>query len=155
MPYMLELAAILAIAVQDYIDFAIIMAILLCNGYLGFHEELKAKASLDELTNKMEQKIAVLRDGAAEHMLTRLLVPGDVVLMVGGCATPADVEWIEGLITRLNSIHVHISNVGFSNLRYMHSSRYANIQAISCQLIQRPSLGSLSPVNTLVINMAH
>jgi hypothetical protein len=65
------------------------------------------------------------------------------------------VEWIEGLITRLNSIHVHISNVGFSNLRYMHSSRYANIQAISCQLIQRPSLGSLSPVNTLVINMAH
>lgn len=94
---MLELAAILAIAVQDYIDFAIIAAILICNGYLGFHEELKAKASLDELTNKMEQKIAVLRDGVAEHMLTRLLVPGDVVLMVGGCATPADVEWIEGM----------------------------------------------------------
>jgi magnesium-transporting ATPase (P-type) len=98
---MLELAAILAIAVQDYIDFAIIMAILLCNGYLGFHEELKAKASLDELTNKMEQKIAVLRDGTAEHMLTRLLVPGDVVLMVGGCATPADVEWIEGESRRI------------------------------------------------------
>ena len=99
MPYMLEIAAILALAVQDWIDFAIIAAILLCNGYLGFHEELKSKASLDELTNKMEQKIAVLRDGAAEHMLTRLLVPGDVVLMVGGCATPADVEWIEGEIS--------------------------------------------------------
>jgi magnesium-transporting ATPase (P-type) len=46
MPYMLELACILALAVQDYIDFAIIAAIVLCNGYLGFHEELKAKASL-------------------------------------------------------------------------------------------------------------
>ena len=98
---MLELAAIIAIAVEDYIDFAIIMAILLVNGYLGFHEELKAKASLDELTNKMEQKIAVLRDGVAEHLLTRLLVPGDVILMVGGCATPADVEWIEGGINNL------------------------------------------------------
>ena len=98
MPYMLELAAIIAIAVEDYIDFAIIMAILIVNGYLGFHEELKSKASLDELTNKMEQKIAVLRDGVAEHLLTRLLVPGDVILMVGGCATPADVEWIEGKI---------------------------------------------------------
>ena len=96
MPYMLELAAVIAIAVEDYIDFAIIMAILIVNGYLGFHEELKAKASLDELTNKMEQKIAVLRDGTAEQLLTRLLVPGDVILMVGGCATPADVEWIEG-----------------------------------------------------------
>jgi magnesium-transporting ATPase (P-type) len=93
---MLELAAVIAIAVEDYIDFAIIMAILIVNGYLGFHEELKAKASLDELTNKMEQKIAVLRDGTAENILTRLLVPGDVILMVGGCATPADVEWIEG-----------------------------------------------------------
>ena len=101
---MLEIACILALAVQDWIDFAIIAAILLCNGYLGFHEELKAKASLDELTNKMEQKIAVLRDGVAEHMLTRLLVPGDVVLMVGGCATPADVEWIEGASLFLEGI---------------------------------------------------
>ena len=46
MPYMLEVTIILAIAVQDYIDFAIICAIVLTNGYLGFHEELKAKASL-------------------------------------------------------------------------------------------------------------
>ncbi len=46
MPYMLELACILALAVQDWIDFAIIAAIVLCNGYLGFTEELKAKASL-------------------------------------------------------------------------------------------------------------
>jgi H+-transporting ATPase len=46
MPYMLELACILALAVQDWIDFAIIAAIVLCNGYLGFAEELKAKASL-------------------------------------------------------------------------------------------------------------
>jgi magnesium-transporting ATPase (P-type) len=46
MPYMLELACILALAVQDYVDFAIIAAIVLSNGFLGFHEELKAKASL-------------------------------------------------------------------------------------------------------------
>ena len=46
MPYMLEIAAILALAVESYIDFAIIAAILLSNGLLGFHEELNAKASL-------------------------------------------------------------------------------------------------------------
>jgi magnesium-transporting ATPase (P-type) len=100
MPFMLEFAAIVALAVQDWIDFAILAAILLCNGYLAFHEELKAKASLDELTSNMEQKIPVLRDGVAENMLTRLLVPGDVILMVGGCSTPADVEWIEGNLSQ-------------------------------------------------------
>ena len=119
---MLELAAILALAVQDYIDFAIIAAILICNGYLGFHEELKAKASLDELTNKMEQKIAVLRDGAAEHMLTRLLVPGDVVLMVGGCATPADVEWIEGNFLFSYSCSYHFCEMLICILITMSSS---------------------------------
>ena len=46
MPYMLEIACILALAVQSWIDFAIIAAILICNGCLGFLEELKAKKSL-------------------------------------------------------------------------------------------------------------
>mmetsp|Transcript_16480 Transcript_16480/g.27614 ORF Transcript_16480/g.27614 Transcript_16480/m.27614 type:complete len:979 (-) Transcript_16480:1850-4786(-) len=96
MPYMLELAAIIAIAVQDYPDFAIILSMLLANGFLGFHEQLKAAESLAELTNKMEQRIPVLRDGKAEQLLTRLLVPGDVVLLMGGAQVPADIEWMEG-----------------------------------------------------------
>lgn len=44
----------------------------------------------------MEQKIACLRDGVAEQINTRLLVPGDVVLLIGGCQVPADIEWMEG-----------------------------------------------------------
>lgn len=65
MPYMLELACILSLAVSDWVDFAIIATMILCNGYLGFHEELKAKESLEELTSKMEQKICCLRNGHA------------------------------------------------------------------------------------------
>lgn len=44
----------------------------------------------------MERKIAVVRDGKAQQLLTRLLVPGDVILLVGGTAVPADVDWLEG-----------------------------------------------------------
>lgn len=51
----------------------------------------------------MEQKIATLRDGRAENLLTRLLVPGDVVLLIGGCAVPADVEWLEGDILQVDT----------------------------------------------------
>eukprot|EP01033_Poteriospumella_lacustris_P005652 gene5652-4044_t len=96
MPYMLEVAFILALAIQSYPDFAIIFGIVLCNGVLGFTEELKAKSALDKLTEKMEQKIATLRDGSAQQLLTRLLVPGDVILLVGGAMVPADVDWLEG-----------------------------------------------------------
>lgn len=103
MPYVMEVCCILALAVQDWPDFAIVAAIVITNASLGFHEEMKAKASLDELTSKMEQKIAVLRDGKAENMLTRLLVPGDVILLVGGCSVPADVEWIEGDILAIDT----------------------------------------------------
>ena len=46
MPYMLEFASLISIIVQDYIDFGIILTMLLCNGFLGFYEELKAAASL-------------------------------------------------------------------------------------------------------------
>ncbi len=46
MPYMLELAAIVAVAVGDYADFGIILAMLCANGVLGFHEQLKAAESL-------------------------------------------------------------------------------------------------------------
>ena len=46
MPYILEIACVLALAVEDYIDFAIIFIILLSNGTLGYTEEMKAKKSL-------------------------------------------------------------------------------------------------------------
>ncbi len=50
MPYMLEVAAIVAVAAQDYIDFAILCAMLLCNGALGFREELECMESLVRFT---------------------------------------------------------------------------------------------------------
>lgn len=46
MPYMLEIACIIALAVEDFVDFAIILCMLLANGFLGFHEQLKAAESL-------------------------------------------------------------------------------------------------------------
>eukprot|EP00981_Chlorochromonas_danica_P013886 scaffold7012_cov166-Ochromonas_danica.AAC.10 len=44
----------------------------------------------------MEQKVVLVRDGKAQQMLARLLVPGDVILLTGGDMVAADVDWIEG-----------------------------------------------------------
>lgn len=46
MPYMLELACVISLAVQDFPDFGIILGMLLANGFLSFHEQLKAAESL-------------------------------------------------------------------------------------------------------------
>ena len=48
-----------------------------------------------DLPRKMEKRIPTLRDGRAEQLLTRLLVPGDVILLMGGAEVPADVDWLE------------------------------------------------------------
>ena len=84
LPFIIELAAIISIAVQDYIDFAIICGMLIINACLGFHEEYKAKKSLDELSNQLESEVAVRRNGETLQLNVKELVPGDVILLVGG-----------------------------------------------------------------------
>ena len=51
----------------------------------------------------METKVTVQRDGVGKVMLTRELVPGDVILLLGGLSVPADVHWIEGDILSVKS----------------------------------------------------
>jgi len=96
LPLLIELAAIVSIAVQDYADFGIILAMLFINACLGFHEEYKAKKSLDELSHQLESEVAVRRNGETLQLNVKELVPGDVVLLVGGTIVPADTKWIKG-----------------------------------------------------------
>lgn len=49
MPYMLEVAAIISAACQDWADLGIIVTMLICNGCLGFREELECLHSLVRL----------------------------------------------------------------------------------------------------------
>jgi magnesium-transporting ATPase (P-type) len=79
MPYMLELAAIISLAVQDYADFGIIIAMLICNGVLGFEEQRKAAESLvseqilpENLTRRTNYMVAERvneQDGAEDPSL--------------------------------------------------------------------------------------
>lgn len=96
LPFLIELAAIVALAVQDWIDFGIIAAILLINGILGFREEYHAKKSLDEVSNSIDSEVAVRRNGEVVALATKELVPGDIILLVGGTIVPADTKWISG-----------------------------------------------------------
>jgi H+-transporting ATPase len=96
MPFMLELACVVAGIIEDWEDFGIILAMLLINGFIGFYEEHKAKQSLDALKSQMTATVPVKRDGAMVIKEVAELVPGDVIFLRGGNIVPADCEFIEG-----------------------------------------------------------
>src|SRR5262249_38006532 len=49
MPWMIEAAAVMSILVNDWVDFSIIMVLLLFNAVLGFWHEREATNALDAL----------------------------------------------------------------------------------------------------------
>ena len=60
---MIEAAALMALIVRDWGDFAIIASLLLFNALLGFWEEHEASNALDALKSSLALKARVLRDG--------------------------------------------------------------------------------------------
>eukprot|EP00930_Biecheleria_cincta_P085551 TRINITY_DN74932_c0_g1_i1.p1 TRINITY_DN74932_c0_g1~~TRINITY_DN74932_c0_g1_i1.p1 ORF type:complete len:1017 (+),score=226.88 TRINITY_DN74932_c0_g1_i1:54-3104(+) len=96
MPMMLIIAAALSGAMEDWTDFAVIAAMLIVNALIGFHEEYKARQSLDALKSQMTASVPTMRDGTMVITPVADLVPGDVIFLRGGNVVPADCELLEG-----------------------------------------------------------
>jgi H+-transporting ATPase len=96
MPWMIEAAAIMSLLVKDYIDFTIILALLLFNGVLGFWQEHQAANALDALKSALAEEAQALRDGKWQAIAAKSLVPGDVVRIRLGDVVPADLRLFEG-----------------------------------------------------------
>ncbi len=72
---------------KDGIAIFIVVAL---NGALGYLQEVKAEEALAALKGLSSSRIKVLRDGNPVEMDSRLLVPGDVVVIEAGIRIPAD-----------------------------------------------------------------
>jgi H+-transporting ATPase len=95
-PWMLELAVVVELVVGDLIQAAVIAALLVFNGILGFVQESRAQATLDALRERLAVSASVRRDGAWQTVPAPELVPGDVVKLSLGGMVAADVRLIEG-----------------------------------------------------------
>ncbi|WP_051249722.1 plasma-membrane proton-efflux P-type ATPase [Maridesulfovibrio zosterae] len=95
-PWMIEMAALLSLVVQDWMDFSIIMTLLIFNALLGFWEEHKAQNALDALKGQLALMARALRDGVFKEIEAADLVPGDIVRVRLGDVVPADCVLIEG-----------------------------------------------------------
>ncbi len=95
-PWLIETAAVLSAIIQHWVDFWIIIALLLTNSIVGFWEEHKAENIIELLKKKLSVTARVLRDGKWRIIPARELVPGDIIRIRLGDIVPADVKLIEG-----------------------------------------------------------
>lgn len=90
--YILLVAALVTLWMGDYIDSAVIAGVLLLNATVGFIQEYKAERSVRALKRLTEPRAHVVRDGVEKVIESRLLVPGDVVILESGVRVPADIR---------------------------------------------------------------
>ena len=79
----------------EYIDAIAIIAIIILNSFLGFFQERRAEKSLSALKELSQPQVHVLRDGEWVKILSKELVPGDVIKFASGDRIGADVRIIE------------------------------------------------------------
>lgn len=97
-PWMLEAAIVLEVALGKYVESAIIFGLLAFNAILGFLQEGRAQATLAALKSRLALNASVKRDNAWKTIPAAELVVGDVVKLSLGAVVAADVRLIEGSV---------------------------------------------------------
>ena len=93
--YILILAAVISGIIGHTIDAVVIGLIVILNAGIGFWQEYKAEEIIEKLKKSLSYKALVLRDGVQKEVDSRLLVPGDIVLMDSGDRVLADCRIME------------------------------------------------------------
>lgn len=90
----MEIAALLAVGLKDWIDFGVIVGILFLNAAVGWYQEKQAADVVASLKGDIAMRATVVRNGKEQEVLARELVPGDIVILQEGRSIPADCQLI-------------------------------------------------------------
>ena len=90
MNLMLVAVTIVSFAIGQVSTAIMVGALILLNVFLGSRQELKARASVDALSNLQVPQAKVLRDGSVILVPAVDVVPGDIVQLEAGDILPAD-----------------------------------------------------------------
>ena len=93
--YLLIIAAALSFIVGKSITAYVILAVILVLIFTGFIQEYKAEKAIKSLKNMLVPISIVIRDGKEKEILSKNIVPGDIILLRNGEKVPADCIVIE------------------------------------------------------------
>jgi Ca2+-transporting ATPase len=94
MTVVLLAALALSFGVRDWVEGAVVAAVIITNIVIGFTQEYKAERTMASLRDLSSPTAEVYRDGELQTIQSALLVPGDVVAVKVGDLLPGDVRLI-------------------------------------------------------------
>ena len=86
----LLVAGVVAIALGDYVDGVVVLAVVAVNTAIGFLQEWRAARSIEALDAMLADDAAVVRDGRLQHVAAADVVPGDLLTLAAGDRVAAD-----------------------------------------------------------------
>lgn len=92
----LVFAAGVSAFVHEWVDAAIVLAVVIGSALLGFVQEYRATTAVEKLRARITVKAQVLRDGQPQFIPAEEVVPGDIVILSAGSLIPADGVMLEG-----------------------------------------------------------
>ena len=80
----------ISLVASEWVDAAVVLAIVLISTLMGFAQEYVAHAAMEKLRAHLNLTVSVLRDGQTRTLALTDVVPGDVVSLSAGSLVPAD-----------------------------------------------------------------
>jgi Ca2+-transporting ATPase len=93
----LIIAALISLALGEWVDSIAIMCIVVLNAVVGVIQESKAEQALAALKKMAAPNAQAIRDGHPVTVPGRELVPGDIVLLEAGNYVPADMRLVSSV----------------------------------------------------------
>ena len=91
----LVFAAAVSLATADYLDAAIVLAIVAASAALSFAQEYRAGRAVETLLARIRLRADVFRDGGKVEIDAEEVVPGDVLFLSAGSLIPADARVLQ------------------------------------------------------------
>ena len=95
-------AAVVSGVIGEAADAAIILAIVVVNGAIGFVQDYRAERVMAALRQLAALKAVVVREGRRHAIAASAIVRGDVVLVEAGNGVPADLRLVEAPRLKIN-----------------------------------------------------
>ena len=83
-------AVAVSVAVNEWTDAAVILAIVVGSGAISFAQEYSAGNAIAKLRQKLTHFVTVHRSGISKRVPSASIVPGDIVILSAGSLIPAD-----------------------------------------------------------------
>jgi cation-transporting P-type ATPase F len=102
MIYVLLAAAAATLVIGQWVDAAVILAVVFVNAVIGFFQEARAARALEALSALSATSATVVRDGVARKLPAQEVVPGDLLVLEAGDQVPADIRLISVVGTQVD-----------------------------------------------------